>query len=617
LGDFERFGSPPKLGDLGGGSGRYFIATPLLRQNLNSFLENVSTFLRDDITFRTRKVDLKLISREDAMRSATGQKFWLSLGLMRAIGTGIGTMELLGAMGAIAITSTVAQAATLSNWSFNPSTDQLEVSLPEGVQPRYFLVAEPARIVLDLPSTQVGAVPTEGSYGGAIQQIRVAQFQPDLARIVLQLSPDTVLAPGQVKLEKLGSVEQGSQRWILRPLVADAATPLASTPAPAPPAPSNEANPVVPPTISPAPTPLPRSAASSMPAGLPPALPPIASNAPTVAVPESASLPPVSPRAVSIPIPVENAAGAQPTRQSTRDRQATRAATRATDRQARRAQQEARQGERQSIPQSSLPPDPQQPTPIAQALPPATFTTPTTEAVNVPAFNPSPAPLLSPDPFTVAASDSIPFGQPLPGSTVDTPTTEQTPEPTIIPDRPNESPATAPPPLTEISVDSNFNTLIPADTQLNLYYPQEIPLELTSETQDEVVLFLAQNVRDRAGNLLIPVDSQVIGSFESNSDGSQFIARSIRIQGENRLISAESDSLGGKREASSNRVVRTSAAGAVVGLLLGLTTGLGALAGVALGALSGAGSALVSAPQAAIIEPNQVIEVRLLEDLPR
>ena len=28
LGDFERLGSPPKLGDLGGGSGRYFIATP-------------------------------------------------------------------------------------------------------------------------------------------------------------------------------------------------------------------------------------------------------------------------------------------------------------------------------------------------------------------------------------------------------------------------------------------------------------------------------------------------------------------------------------------------------------------------------------------------------------
>ena len=29
MGDFRAFQSPPKLGDLGGGSGRYFIATPL------------------------------------------------------------------------------------------------------------------------------------------------------------------------------------------------------------------------------------------------------------------------------------------------------------------------------------------------------------------------------------------------------------------------------------------------------------------------------------------------------------------------------------------------------------------------------------------------------------
>jgi hypothetical protein len=223
--------------------------------------------------------------------------------------------------------------------------------------------------------------------------------------------------------------------------------------------------------------------------------------------------------------------------------------------------------------------------------------------------------------MTVAVGDSIPFGQPLPGNTPDTPPTQPTPEPTqepaIIPDRSNDnSPDTSTPLSTEIAVDSTFNTLIPADTQLSLYYPQDTPLELTTEPQDEV-LFLAQNVRDRAGNLLIPIDSQVIGSFESNSDGSQFIARSIRIEGENRPISAESDSLGGKREVSSNRIAGTSAAGAVVGLLLGLTTGIGVLAGVALGALSGAGSVFVSAPQAAVIQPNQIVEVRLLEDLPR
>lgn len=547
------------------------------------------------------------------MRSATGQKFWLSLGLMTAIGgSGIGAVELLGAIGAIALTSTVAQAATLSNWSFNPSTNQLEVSLSEGIQPRYFLVAEPARIVLDLPSTQIGSASTEGNYEGAIQQIRVAQFQPDLARIVLQLSPDTVLAPGQVKLDKVGSVEQGTQRWTLRPLLSNASTPIASSTAliqssaPSPIVPS----PVLPEsTASPAPTPLPRSDVSSIPTGLPPALPPIAPTTPTVAVPESASLPPVSSRSVSIPVSVESAPEVQP-HPSPSDRQATRAAAR----QARRAEQEARQitrrSDRQPVPQPVQPVS-QQPTSIAQALPPATFTPAAARTVNVPALNPLPAP-----PVTIASTDSIPFGEPLPGDTPSTSDPQPTQEPTV-PDRSNDnSPDPSTPLSTEIAVDSTFNTLIPADTQLNLYYPQETPLELTTQPQEEV-LFLAQNVRDRAGNLLIPIDSQVIGSFESNSNGSQFIARSIRIQGENRPISAESESLGGKRDVSKNHVVRNSAAGAVVGLLLGLTTGIGLLAGVALGTLSGAGSAVVAAPQAAVIQPNQVVEVRLLEDLPR
>ena len=552
------------------------------------------------------------------MRSATVQKFWLSVGLMTAIGSrGMGAVGFLGAIGAIVLTSTVVQAATLSNWSFNPSNNQLEVSLPEGVQPRYFLVAEPARIVLDLPSTQVGAVPTEGNYSGAIQQIRVAQFQPDLARIVLRLSPDTVLAPGQVKLEKVGSVEQGAQRWTLRPLVADAASPVASAGQTQPVAP----NPISPSSVSSitssAPYPLPNPDISPVPTGLPPALPTIASAATTVVVPESASLPP-APRAVAIPVPAVNAAEAQRDRPSVGDppsasdppatRESARASTRAADRQARRAQQEARQ-EARRVERPDPQRAPQQLSPIAQALPPATFTPPAA-TVNVPALTPSPAPV------TIAANDSIPFGQPLPGSTTDTPPRQPTSEPTVLPDRPTDNPTTSPPPPTEISVDSTFNILIPADTQLSLYYPQDTPLKLTTESQEEV-LFLAQNVRDREGNLLIPIDSQVIGSFESNSDGSQFIARSIRIQGENRPVSAESDSLGGKREASSNRVVRNSAAGAVVGLLLGLTTGIGVLAGVALGAVSGAGSVFVSAPETAIIQPNQIVEVRVLEDLPR
>ncbi len=85
--------------------------------------------------------------------------------------------------------------------------------------PRYFLMAQPARIVLDLPDTQVGDVKMQESYGGAVRQVRVSQFQPGMTRIVMELSPDVTLAPAQAKLEKVKG-QPGGDRWVLRPLIA-------------------------------------------------------------------------------------------------------------------------------------------------------------------------------------------------------------------------------------------------------------------------------------------------------------------------------------------------------------------------------------------------------------
>ncbi|HEY9805941.1 MAG TPA: AMIN domain-containing protein, partial [Candidatus Obscuribacterales bacterium] len=65
-----------------------------------------------------------------------------------------------GIIGAIAQVAAV-QAAVLTQWQFNSAANQLEITVPEGTQPRYFLLAKPARIVLDLPNTQMGAVPAE------------------------------------------------------------------------------------------------------------------------------------------------------------------------------------------------------------------------------------------------------------------------------------------------------------------------------------------------------------------------------------------------------------------------------------------------------------------------
>lgn len=140
---------------------------------------------------------------------------------MRQVRAGLGWAAGLPWMGTLAavVLTIPAEAAGLNQWQFDPNTHQLVITLPKDVTPRYYLIAEPARIVLDLPNTEVGNVPVEQSYAGAVSQIRIAQFQPGLARVVMVLSPNAVLAPGQVELQRLDGADGNTQRWALRPLL--------------------------------------------------------------------------------------------------------------------------------------------------------------------------------------------------------------------------------------------------------------------------------------------------------------------------------------------------------------------------------------------------------------
>jgi hypothetical protein len=186
-----------------------------------------------------------------------------------------------------------ATAAPLENWRFDPNTNQLEVTVPAGIKPRYSLLAQPTRIILDLPETQIGAVAPRGAYSGAVREIRVSQFQPNVARIVLELAPNVVLENQQAQLQQVQDSDQNLDRWILRPVLA------ASVPSPTTQAVFNQLRPIQTATVQPAQTtPLPAAQASvtaqtptsASDFGLPPA-PPTIEATPTVAVPASSSLP--------------------------------------------------------------------------------------------------------------------------------------------------------------------------------------------------------------------------------------------------------------------------------------------------------------------------------------
>ncbi|MEM6352419.1 MAG: AMIN domain-containing protein [Cyanobacteria bacterium P01_D01_bin.14] len=150
----------------------------------------------------------------------------------------------LWATAAVVMVAAPVRAAELSTWSFDETQQQLEFSLPQSVQPRFFLLAEPTRVVLDIPATQLGPVPTEVTYAGAVERIRVSQFEGETVRIVIDLAPGTVLQERQADIE-FEDID-GQRHWRFRPrvdAVATAAASAAAEPTPDLSAPSTSAIP--------------------------------------------------------------------------------------------------------------------------------------------------------------------------------------------------------------------------------------------------------------------------------------------------------------------------------------------------------------------------------------
>ncbi|WP_041555936.1 AMIN domain-containing protein [Nostoc sp. PCC 7524] len=115
------------------------------------------------------------------------------------------------------VSSIAAQVAKLNNWRFYPEGGKLEINLSSGKTPSYFYLAQPPRIVLDIPDTTLGNIPTEQNYNGAVQRIRVAQLNANVTRIVLDLAAGVFVDPSRVQLQPIS--RQNPTRWVLRPFI--------------------------------------------------------------------------------------------------------------------------------------------------------------------------------------------------------------------------------------------------------------------------------------------------------------------------------------------------------------------------------------------------------------
>lgn len=115
-----------------------------------------------------------------------------------------------GLMG-IFLLSSPAKAGSLQSWHFNRNLRQIDVTTNEGVQPRVFLIANPSRLVIDLPSTQLGQPQTQQRIDAVIQTIRVGQFDADTTRMVVELAPGYTINPKQVQVRA-----DASNRWVVQ-----------------------------------------------------------------------------------------------------------------------------------------------------------------------------------------------------------------------------------------------------------------------------------------------------------------------------------------------------------------------------------------------------------------
>jgi hypothetical protein len=147
--------------------------------------------------------------------------FWLSVfapafGNIANFGN-VGILSLLSltvSLNQVNQVNSVAIAAEGRQWEYDPYTNQLQITSKE--KPEYFILANPPRIVIDVPRSNFGRNPTQESYPGLVQSIRISEFKPGETRIVMDLDPAISIHPGQITLEPLG---QGD-RWVLRPQIA-------------------------------------------------------------------------------------------------------------------------------------------------------------------------------------------------------------------------------------------------------------------------------------------------------------------------------------------------------------------------------------------------------------
>jgi len=160
----------------------------------------------------------------------------------------------------------LAEAANLQFWQFDQRNNRLEIRTDDGVQPRAQLIFGPTRLVIDLPGTRLGRPKQLEQFSGAVTAMRIAQFDRDTTRIVIEFAPGYTIDPSRIQFRY-----NTARNWIVELPQPQFNQALAGTP---PPTEGQSLNlpqaPVPPRPLFPvAPTPRPNPTLTPIPAGRP------------------------------------------------------------------------------------------------------------------------------------------------------------------------------------------------------------------------------------------------------------------------------------------------------------------------------------------------------------
>lgn len=108
---------------------------------------------------------------------------------------------------ALLLYASPAQAGKLLFWRFESANNRLVFNTDSRVQPTAQLVPDPTRVVIDLPGITLGRPTVNQSIGGRITGIRVAQFDSNTTRLVIELAPGYTVDPQQVKVRGISPTQ--------------------------------------------------------------------------------------------------------------------------------------------------------------------------------------------------------------------------------------------------------------------------------------------------------------------------------------------------------------------------------------------------------------------------